>query len=88
MIEPLNHLIVIQQINFVERVHQNLQTHPEISKLQSEVVDQAKREQAKRRTQALHRTERSRIILPGETRRPPGRRGTKRESYGSIDFKV
>ena len=31
MVRPLDHVTVIQQINFAERIHQNQQTHPEIS---------------------------------------------------------
>jgi len=63
MVRPLDHVTVIQQINFAERVHQNLQTHPEISKLQAEVIEQQKKAIERRQTQTVQKTERSRIII-------------------------
>jgi len=61
MVRPLDHVTVIQQINFAERVHQNLQTHPEISKLQAEVIEQQKRAARRRKTRSVNKTERYRI---------------------------
>ena len=63
MVRPLDHVMVIQQINFAERVHQNFQTHPEISKLQSEVIEQQKRAAQRRQTRSVDKTERARIII-------------------------
>ena len=63
MVRPLDHVTVVQQINFAERVHQDLQTHPEISKLKSEVIEQQQRAAQSRQTRSLDKTERSRIII-------------------------
>ena len=92
MVRPLDHVIVIQQINFAERVHQNLQTHPEISKLQSEVIEQQKRAAERRRTRSVNKTERSRIIKTGERtdRRGGGKKGgsVRNKRRRGIDFKA
>ena len=63
MVRPLDHVTVVQQINFAERVHQDLQTHPEISKLKSEVIEQQKRAAQRRQARSVDKTERSRIII-------------------------
>ena len=73
MVRPLDHVTVIQQINFAERIHQNQQTHPEISNLQAEVIDQQKRAVERQRTQAAHKSERTKIHLREDRGR--GRQG-------------
>ncbi len=92
MVRPLDHVIVIQQINFAERVHQNLQTHPEISKLQAELIEQQKRAAERRQTQSVNKTERSRIIIHEKSAH---RRGGKKKGRSAgnkrrrgIDFKA
>ena len=66
MLRPLDHITVIQQINFAERIHQNQQTHPEISKLQAEVIQQEQRNIQRRQTQCVHKTVGCRIHLHQE----------------------
>ncbi|MFH1069337.1 MAG: hypothetical protein V1794_06905 [Candidatus Glassbacteria bacterium] len=70
---PLDHVTVIQQINFAEREHQNLQTHPERSQLASGLVDLRNREAALRKTMAVHPSARSRIHLREEDREKVGK---------------
>ena len=67
MVRPLDHVTVIQQINFAERVHQDLQTHPEISNLKSEVIEQQKIAAQSRQTRSVDKTERSRTIIHEKT---------------------
>lgn len=94
MVRPLDHVTVIQQINFAEKVHQNQQFHPELSKLQSEVIDQQKREIERRKTQSVHKSERTRIHLRDEQNHRRGRKGGERRKKGlggggrSIDLKA
>ena len=79
MVRPLDHVTVIQQINFAERIHQNQQTHPEISNLQAEAIEQQKRVLERRRTQATHKSERAKIHLREDRggRRRQGKAGAK-----------
>ena len=92
MVRPFDHVMVIQQINFAERVHQNFQTHPEISKLQSEVIEQQKRAAERKRTRSVDKTERSRIIFPRESthRRGGKKKGgfVRNKRRRGIDFKA
>lgn len=91
MVRPLDHVTVIQQINFAERVHQNLQNHPEISKLQAEVIEQQKRAAERKRTRSVNETERARIIIHEKSAH---RRGGKKKGRPAgnkrrgIDFKA
>lgn len=78
MVRPLDHVTVIQQINFAERIHQNQQTHPEFSNLQAEVIDQQTRALERRRTQATHKSERAKIHLREDQGR--GRQGKPEEN--------
>jgi hypothetical protein len=91
MVRPLDHVTVIQQINFAERVHQNLQTHPEVSKLAAEAVDREKRLAETRKTKALHKSERARIH-PKErefgARSGYGKRKSKEGKRPGIDLKA
>jgi hypothetical protein len=91
MVRPLDHVTVIQQINFAEKFHQNQQVHPEVSKLQAEIIDKEKRSAEKKRTQALEKSERTRIHLRKEGRGAQGRgdrsSGKKRKGRG-IDLRA
>ena len=88
MIRPLDHITVIQQINFAEREQQNLQTHPERSMLASGLVDQRNRAESLRKTNALHRPERIKTHLHEEDREKVGKRFGRMYSGGTIDLKA
>jgi hypothetical protein len=91
-VRPLDHVTVIQQINFVEREQQNLQTHPELSRLASEEVELRKVAQERRRTKETSRSERT-AIRPDESRERKGRGGAKKpkdkgEKGGRVDLRA
>ncbi|HUU26378.1 MAG TPA: hypothetical protein VM123_01075 [archaeon] len=73
MVRPLDHVTVIQQINFAERVHQNQQMHPELSRLQAEAIEREKKIAENKKTQALHKPEKTKIHLRDEGARYRGR---------------
>ena len=91
MVRPLDHVTVIQQINFAEKLHQDSHSHPEISRLQAEDIQRRQRIMEQTRTQKTHKPERAKIHLREEFRQ--GRRRLQRPSTkktgptGKIDLK-
>ncbi|MBN2288598.1 MAG: hypothetical protein JXQ83_04645 [Candidatus Glassbacteria bacterium] len=73
MVRPLDHVTVIQQMNFAEKLHQDAHTHPEISRQQAEDIQRRQRILEQKRTQQTHRAERSKIHLRDD-HGPGGRR--------------
>lgn len=74
MVRPLDHVTVIQQINFAEREHQNLQLHPMLSRQAAEDALLNKAEEQRKRTNETTKTERS-AVRPSERRRDRGNGG-------------
>jgi hypothetical protein len=87
-VRPLDHVTVIQQINFAEREQQNLQTHPERSQLASSVVDRINREAALRKTTAVRSSARSRIHLHEEDREKVGKSYGRQYAGRNIDLRA
>jgi hypothetical protein len=86
MVRPLDHVTVIQQINFAEREHQNQVVHPEISRLQAEAIDIERMERDRRRTQNVHKTEKGKIHLQGDTGEKPRKRKGRPGKGGRVDL--
>ena len=91
MVRPLDHVTVIQQFNFAEKLHQDSHTHPEISRLQAEDIQRRQRIMEQRRTQETHKTERAKIHLREDYRQSRRRRqrpsAKKTGPAGGIDLK-
>jgi len=91
MVRPLDHVTVIQQMNFAERLHQDAHTHPEISRLQAEYIQRQERILEQKRTQATHKPERAKIHLRPDPRHGGRRRrrspAKKKGPPGGIDFR-
>jgi hypothetical protein len=63
---PLDHVTVIQQINFAEWAHHDLQVHPEMTMLKARVIDDRNRAESRQRTNSTDTTRRSGFRLYGE----------------------
>jgi len=63
---PLNHATVIQQINFAEWAHRDLQVHPETTMLKARDIHSRERAESLRRANPAETTRRSALRLHGQ----------------------
>lgn len=83
MASPLDHVTVIQQINFAERVHQDLQLHPDLTMHKAEAAHRRLRAENRQRPNPANHTDRTTAILHGYN--------YQQELYGSgtrVDLKA
>jgi hypothetical protein len=74
MVRPLDHATVMQQMNVADKLHQNAQSHPEISRQQAEELQRRQKILEQKRTKATEKTERSKIHLREDNKKGGGRR--------------
>ena len=72
MPNPLDHATVIQQINFAEWAHHDLQVHPERTMLKARDINASTRADSRRRANATSASRRTAIRLHGENYRIAG----------------
>ena len=80
---PLDNATVIQQINFVEWAHHDLQVHPEMTMLKARDLFERTSNESRRRTNATKPTRRTGIRLYGRNYRL-----SRFASGGAIDLKA
>ncbi len=81
MVRPIDHATVMQQFQFVEKENQQLQSHPELSRLQSEQQELRRAAEERRRTKESSRSEKTKIHLD-EKHQESGRRKNKGRGSG------
>ena len=83
MTRPLDHITVLQQINFAERVHQDQQTHPELTMLKAEAAGRRMKAEARQRPNPTTSTRRTGVRLHGENYR-----AVRHSSGARVDLKA